>query len=56
MADHGFITAAQAGKAATEPLVVSNHALEDEAPYFVDYVSDLVDNQIRQPPEERRRR
>lgn len=43
MADNGFITAADAEKTRKEPLVVSSRAFESEAPYFVDYVSKLVD-------------
>jgi penicillin-binding protein 1B len=43
MADNGFVTRDAADKAAAAPLVVSSRAFENEAPYFVDYVSDLVD-------------
>jgi penicillin-binding protein 1B len=45
MADAGFITRESATKAAAEPLTISARALENEAPYFVDYVSQLVDDQ-----------
>jgi penicillin-binding protein 1B len=45
MADGGFITAQEAANAAAEPLKISARALENEAPYFVDYVSQQVDQQ-----------
>jgi penicillin-binding protein 1B len=45
MADNKFVTPDEAKKAAAEPLVVSTRAFENEAPYFVDYVSDVVGNQ-----------
>ncbi|HEX5214147.1 MAG TPA: PBP1A family penicillin-binding protein [Vicinamibacterales bacterium] len=44
MADEKYITAADADKASREPLTVSSRALENEAPYFVDYVSQQVEN------------
>jgi penicillin-binding protein 1B len=43
MADAGVISAAAAKAAQSEPLVVSARAFDNEAPYFVDYVSSLVD-------------
>ena len=43
MRDAGFITAEEADAASKEPLSVSTRALDNEAPYFVDYVSDLVE-------------
>jgi len=43
MADSGFITGEAAKAAAKEPLKVAARAFEDEAPYFVDYVSKLVE-------------
>ncbi len=43
MADAGFITADEKATAQVEPLTVSPRAMENEAPYFVDYVSQLVD-------------
>jgi penicillin-binding protein 1B len=43
MVDAGFVTRAEADAAAKAPLGVSTRALENEAPYFVDYVSQLVD-------------
>jgi len=43
MADAGFITADAAKTASAEPLKVAARALENEAPYFVDYVAKLVD-------------
>jgi 1A family penicillin-binding protein len=45
MANAGYITEAEATRAAALPLGVSPRALEDEAPYFVDYVSQFVDDQ-----------
>jgi len=39
MVDAGYLDAADAERAAAEPLAVSARALENEAPYFVDYVS-----------------
>lgn len=44
MASAGYVTPAEAKRAAAQPLGVSPRALEDEAPYFVDYVSQLVDD------------
>ena len=38
MADGGFITADAATRASREPLQVSARSLENEAPYFVDYI------------------
>lgn len=43
MADAEFITADEKTKAQAEPLGISARALENEAPYFVDYVSQIVD-------------
>jgi penicillin-binding protein 1B len=43
MAKAGYIAEDEATKAAAEPLKVERRALEDEAPYFVDYVSKLVE-------------
>ena len=42
MAEAGFITKDEAAKAANEPLKIMTRALENEAPYFVDYVSQQV--------------
>ncbi len=42
MADAGFITAEQAGEAQKDPLTVVQRALEAEAPYFVDYVTQTL--------------
>lgn len=39
MADAGFITADAAERASREPLQVAARALENEAPYFVDFVA-----------------
>lgn len=44
MADAGFITGKEAQTASAEKLAVASRALENEAPYFVDYVSKLVDD------------
>jgi membrane peptidoglycan carboxypeptidase len=43
MARAGYITVDDAKEAAQQPLKVERRALEDEAPYFVDYVSKLMD-------------
>jgi penicillin-binding protein 1B len=43
MAVAGHIDADTAAKAAAEPLEVQARALENEAPYFVDYVSDVIE-------------
>jgi penicillin-binding protein 1B len=43
MADAGFAKPEEAEKARRDPLVVSSRAFENEAPYFVDYVSRIVD-------------
>ena len=45
MVDAGYLDEATAEKAATEPLVVVQRALEAEAPYFVDYVTKTLDEQ-----------
>jgi penicillin-binding protein 1B len=43
MASGGFITPDAAAAAAAEPIKIVPRALEDEAPYFVDYVSQQVE-------------
>ena len=43
MAGAGFVTADEAARAASEPLKIAPRALENEAPYFVDYVSNQLD-------------
>ena len=45
MADNGYVTQAQADAAAKEPLTVVQRALEAEAPYFVDYVGQILGDQ-----------
>lgn len=45
MADAQFITAAQAEAAQKDPLTVVQRALEAEAPYFVDYVSQTLNDE-----------
>ena len=42
MADAGFITIEEKTKAQAEPIGVAAHAMENEAPYFVDWVSQVV--------------
>jgi penicillin-binding protein 1B len=42
MAESGYIDQATAARAAKEPLVVVQRALEAEAPYFVDYVNQTL--------------
>jgi len=43
MADDGYIDGATAARASKEPLIVMQRALEAEAPYFVDYVNQTLD-------------
>jgi len=43
MAEAGYIDEAAATRASKEPLVVVQRALEAEAPYFVDYVNQTLD-------------
>jgi penicillin-binding protein 1B len=44
MVDAGFITADAADRASREPLQMAARALDAEAPYFVDYVSQELEN------------
>lgn len=44
MVDAGFVEQAVANTAAKEPLVVEQRALEAEAPYFVDYVGQTLND------------
>ncbi len=46
MAQAGYIEEEAAKKASSEPLRVQTRALENEAPYFVDYASRFVDDQF----------
>ncbi len=45
MADAGDVTAEAAARAAREPIAIASRALENEAPYFTDFVSQQVDDQ-----------
>jgi penicillin-binding protein 1B len=45
MADAGYVTAEAADRAAHEPVVVVQRALEAEAPYFVDYIEQTLADQ-----------
>jgi penicillin-binding protein 1B len=45
MADAGYVPQAEADRAAREPLGIVQHALESEAPYFVDYVGQILNEQ-----------
>jgi penicillin-binding protein 1B len=47
MADAGFITVEDKTKAQAEPIGVAPHAMENEAPYFVDWVSQVVDEDYK---------
>jgi penicillin-binding protein 1B len=47
MVEAGYITDAEKKKAAAEPLGVAAHAMENAAPYFVDWVSDVVDRDYK---------
>ena len=42
MAAEGFITEEAAGRAAREPVVIALRALDTEAPYFVDFIGQLL--------------
>jgi penicillin-binding protein 1B len=42
MADAGYISADAASRAAREPLIVVPRALDAEAPYFVDYITEQL--------------
>nr|PZN87025.1 MAG: penicillin-binding protein 1A [Acidobacteriota bacterium] len=46
MVESGTVTRAEAQAAAAEPLVVAPRAIENEAPYFVDYTSQLINAQF----------
>ena len=43
MADAGYITSDAAERATKEPLTVFARALDNEAPYFVDYLGEVLD-------------
>ncbi|MGE5244519.1 MAG: PBP1A family penicillin-binding protein [Betaproteobacteria bacterium] len=45
MADAGYVTQAEADRAAREPLTVVQRALDAEAPYFVDYVGQRLNDE-----------
>ena len=47
MADTGFISADAAERAAREPVQIVARALEAEAPYFVDYISQELQDEIQ---------
>jgi penicillin-binding protein 1B len=47
MAEAGFISADAAARASREPLQVATRALENEAPYFVDYVSQELQDRYK---------
>jgi penicillin-binding protein 1B len=47
MVDAGYVKADAAERASREPLVVVPRALESEAPYFVDFVGQTLDDQYR---------
>ncbi len=46
MQEVGYITADDASEARTAPLELAPRALENEAPYFVDYVTQLMDERF----------
>jgi penicillin-binding protein 1B len=46
MADAGYISSDAADRARQEPLAVVARAVDNEAPYFVDYVGDVLDQQF----------
>lgn len=43
MADAGYITADAAERAQQEPIAVVARAVDNEAPYFIDYIGDVLD-------------
>jgi penicillin-binding protein 1B len=43
MVDAGYITSDAADRATKEPIAVVARAVDNEAPYFVDYISDILD-------------
>ena len=45
MVDSGYVTQEVASRAAQEPLIVQQRALESEAPYFVDFVGQTLSDQ-----------
>ena len=55
MADAGYITQDAADARRQEPLTVVQRALEAEAPYFVDYVGQTLDDEYPGPDDDRRR-
>jgi penicillin-binding protein 1B len=44
MVDAGYITEDAAARAQKEPIAVVARAVDNEAPYFVDYIGDVLDN------------
>ncbi|HTV01276.1 MAG TPA: PBP1A family penicillin-binding protein, partial [Luteitalea sp.] len=46
MAEAGYVTAEAAAKASQEPLKTAAGGVDAEAPYFVDYVTQLVSEQV----------
>ncbi|MEO6214352.1 MAG: PBP1A family penicillin-binding protein [Vicinamibacterales bacterium] len=47
MAESGYISADAAARASREPLQVAARALENEAPYFVDYISQELQDKYK---------
>jgi penicillin-binding protein 1B len=47
MVEAGFISEDAAGRTAKEPLVMAQRALEAEAPYFVDYISQELQDKYK---------
>ena len=47
MVEAGFITADAAARASREPLVVAQRALENEAPYFVDFIGQELEDRYK---------
>ena len=43
MADAGYITSDAADRAQQEPIAVVARAVDNEAPYFIDYIGDVLD-------------
>ena len=47
MVEAGFVSADAAERTAKEPLVIAPRALESEAPYFVDYISQELEDKYK---------
>ena len=46
MVDAGYITGDAAERAQQEPIAVVARAVDNEAPYFIDYIGDVLDTDV----------